>query len=515
MNTFSISAKAALNQRSGVRLRWNEMHVSKATAAHRELPGLLEADLDFYRAEPFRGYRPQLGIESENEQTIWLTDHGRRIALVDKHDCLIDLFEFEPGRPRLLNPQRPAVYHAPTLLGARLTLAQWIGAQSRTSATWKLMIEKSTDRISLTIAETWQEPARHSVKRLELGVHPRFGYVIFTFDEVRSAEPAGLELYNFLVKGLTHHQPAKRRFPLVVWHSPSRGLLKWTSNLVALRCAGHQDRDFARNLGSNGWLGFLGEPDWNPIFALGEASWPCTLSTCDNLLDEHFCFAPAPAPPGNEQILTCRGALLALPGAVADRLIERATVNDLLADQPNPAWPHCGSPRLRPFCLNQLCDFENSIPLDEYYRGQYWCAIENGEEWATLSDEKAHSGHWALRLRVRPAEGEKSLSPLGSTMWLEAGRSYRLSAYVCYAGTKPGQFRLGVSQAYFSSAENREPKVARCAATGTTAWRRLELMFTALPHDPCAVVQLVASGHGHWFIDDVLLEEIPIERTGT
>lgn len=497
-----------------MRLRWNEAHMSKAIAEQRGLPGLLEADLAFHRAEPFRDYRPQFGVESQDEQTLWITDHGRRIALVDQRDCLIDLFEFEPGRPRLSNPQKPAVYHAPTLLGARLTLAQWIGKQGRTSATWELAITVALERIMLAVTEAWLRPARHSVKRLELGVHPRFGYMIYTFDEVRSSEPAGLELYNFLVKGLAHHHPAKRRFPLVVWRSPSRGLLKWTSNLVSLRCAGHQDRKFARNLGANGWLGFLGEPDWNPVFALSAASRPCTLSTCDNLLDEHFCFAPAPAQPGNEDILTCRGALLALPGAVADRLIERAAVNDLLADQPNPAWPYSVSPRLRPFNLNQLSDFENSIALDEYYRGQYWYAIENGEEWAALSDEKAHSGHWALRLRVRPAEREKSLSPLGSTMWLEAGRSYRLSAYVCYAGTKPGQFRLGVSQAYFSSAENREPKAARCAATGTTAWRRLELTFTALPHDPCAVVQLVASGHGHWFIDDVLLEEIPIGRAG-
>jgi hypothetical protein len=197
---------------------------------------------------------------------------------------------------------------------------------------------------------------------------------------------------------------------------------------------------------------------------------------------------------------------LALPGTLAQPLIERATFNDLLADPFHS--------RLRPFCLNQLSDFETPVALDAYFRGQYWLAQENGEDWAAFSDEQAHSGRWALRLRVGPEDGEKSLSPLGSTMWLEAGRTYRLSAYVCYAGSGPGQFRLGVSQAYFSFAENREPKAACCAATGSTAWQRLELMFTALPNDPCAVVQLVASGHGHWFIDDVLLEEMTNGRTG-
>lgn len=212
--------------------------MSKATAEHRGLPGLFEADVAFYRDEPFRDYRPQFGIEPEDEQTIWITDHGQRVALIDKNDYLIDLFEFQPGRPRLPNAQKPPVYHAPTLLGARLTLAQWIGVQGRTSDTWELSIEESTDRIKLAISETWQKPARHSVKQLELCVHPQFGYVLFTSDAFRSAEPVAVELYNFLVQGLTHHQPAKRRFPLEVWHSPSRGLLKWTSNMVSLRCAG-------------------------------------------------------------------------------------------------------------------------------------------------------------------------------------------------------------------------------------------------------------------------------------
>ncbi|MBI4025439.1 MAG: hypothetical protein HY360_10700 [Verrucomicrobia bacterium] len=485
----------------------------KATAEHGGLFGLFEADVTFYRDEPFRDYRPRFGIEPEDAKTIWITDHGRRVALLDKNDYLIDLFEFQPGHPRLQNPQKPPVYHAPTLLGARLTLAQWIGKQGRTSDTWELAIEESVDQVAFTITERWNKPQRRSTKRIDVRVHPQFGYVVFTSDAMRSAEPVDLEVYNFLVKGLTHHHPAKRRFPLVAWRSASRGLLKWTSNMVSLRCAGHQDKEFARNLGTNGWLGFFGEPDWNPIYALNEASRPCTVATCDNLLDEHFCFAPPPAMNG-EYVFSCQGALLALPGQVADQLLEHAAFNELLADQPNPAWPYSVSPRLRPFNLNQLCDFENSIPLDGYYRGQYWFAAENGGEWAAISGEKAHSGRWSLRLRVRPEDGEKSISPMGSTMWLETGRSYRVSAYVCHDGKGTGQFRLCVSQAYFTYAENRDPKEARCDATSSTAWQRLELTFTALPNDPCAVVQLVAGGDGRWFIDDVLLEEITVGRTG-
>lgn len=453
--------------------------------------GLFETDTAFYRDEPFREYCPQFGIETEDQKTIWLTDRGRRIALVDQGDYQIDLFEFQPGQPRLPNPQRPALYHAPTLLGARVPLAQRIGSEHRSSQTWKLSFEEQPDRLALRIAESW--PGRHSVKRLELCVHPRFGYVLHIADSIQSAEPVAVETWNLLAAGLAHHHPAKRRFPFQVWHAPSRGLLKWTSNMVSLRCPGQTDREAARNLGANGWLGCLGEPDWNPLFALGEASQPCRLATCDCLLDEHFYFEPASS-------LTCAGTLLALPGALANRLIKRASFNELSADPFNR--------RLRPFGLNQFCDFETPVALDAYYRGQYWAVAENGDAWATVSDEQAHSGRWALRLRVRPEDGEKSIGPSGSSLWLDAGRSYRLTAFLCYHGRSPAACRLRASQCYFSWTENRAATEARLDADGTIGWQRLELSFRVLPRDPAAVITLAVSGDGKWFVDDLLLEEL-------
>jgi len=466
--------------------------------ALQESLGSFGADLAFYTDEPFRNYRPQFGVENQDDKTTWLTDHGRRVALVYKPHNIIDLFEFVPGKPRLANPQLPAIYHAPTMLGARITLAQWVGAQGRTSDTYDLAITEAAERITLTITETWQKNRQHSVKRVTLAVHPRFGYVLHTEDTVRADEPVGIELYNFLVKGLTHHAPAKRRFPYVVWHSARHGLLKWRSNMVSLMCPGQRDYEATRNLGTNGWVGFFGEPDWNPVFALQEASSPCSIATCDNLLDEHLCFDQAVGAAGGE--FRCQGMLLALPGPVATAVSERATFNELNA---TPFESH-----LRPFCLNRLGDFESAIPLADYYRGQYWNVPENGADWATVSDERARSGRWALRLRVRPGDGEKSIMPIGSTMWLDAGWRYRLSAHACYTGRGPGRLKLQTWQGYFSYGENRERLETELSGDDATGWRRLELAFTAIANDPCAVVQLTASGDGDWFVDDVLLEEI-------
>jgi hypothetical protein len=462
--------------------------------------GAFEVDMSFCKDEPYRKYRPRFAIENQDEDTTWLTDHGRRVVFVYKPHNIIDLFEFFPGQPLVMNPQRPPVYHAPTLLGARITLAQWVGAQGRTSDTYDLTIEENAERIALTVTETWQKNRQHSVKRLELAVHPRFGYVLYTTDTIRSDEPVGIELYNFLVQGLTHHHPAKRRYPFVVWRTPSHGLLKWTSNMVSLMCAGQRDYDGARNLGTDGWVGFCGEPDWNPVFAFREATGPCSIATCDNLLDEHLMFNPPSSAKGAYH-LSCAGVLLALPGTITDHLVERAAFNDLC---PEPFHR-----RLRPFCLNELCDFERRVPLDTYFRGTFWRVPENGEDWATVSDEHARSGRWALRLRVRPDDGEKEISPVGSSLWLDTGRSYRIFAHVSYRGNTPGRFRLRASQAYYGFVEQREPKEAVCNATGNSDWQRLEVTFTALPNDPAVFVQLIASGDGRWFVDDVLFEELP------
>src|SRR3972149_2515252 len=101
--------------------------------------GLLEHDLAFWNAEPFREYRPQFAVAAQGADILWLTAHGQRMALVHKPYDQIDLFEFFPGQPRLAQPELPAVYHAPSLLGAKLTMIQWLHwEQGRSSDTWDL-----------------------------------------------------------------------------------------------------------------------------------------------------------------------------------------------------------------------------------------------------------------------------------------------------------------------------------------------------------------------------------------
>ena len=258
--------------------------------------GLLERDLAFWKEEPYRAYQPRFGVEPEGNDLLWLTDHGRRVAMVSKPNYQIDFFEFMPDRPRLARAAMPKVYHAPTLLGVKLTMIQWVNwAQNRTSDTWKLDVETTDDYVRLTLRETWGKFGMKSFKTFELRVHPQFGYVLHTENDVHADQKVWLEFANFLAVGMSDHRPDKIRFPYVVWRHPARELLRWTSNHATTRAFGQLDAYDRRKIGRDGWIGLLGERDWNPVFALKTSSQDCASVTCPNLLDEHLHFKGEPA----------------------------------------------------------------------------------------------------------------------------------------------------------------------------------------------------------------------------
>lgn len=485
--------------------------------------GSLDRDLAFWTDQPFHNYRPRFAVEAESDDLLWLTDCGQRLALIRKSYYQIDLFEFTPGQPRLAKPTMPVIYHAPTLLGAKLTMIQWINwAQARTSDTWDLDIEQADDCLRLTARETWKQWGMESVKSFELRVHPRYGYVLYTTNDARADQPVKLEFANFLAAGMSDHRPHKIRFPYVVWRHPTRGLLKWISNHVTTRTFGQLDAYDRRQIGRDGWLGMLGERDWNPVYALESASQDCASITCPNLLDEHLHFKGEPARDDTGQhVWHNRGALLSLPGTVADQLVQQAAVNDLdtkqaypdrvvggwLVDCPvDPTKPR--DLRLCEFSLNKLSDFETTIPHDVYFRGNYWPAVADVEHWAMITTEQAHTGKRSLRLRVGRQDGEKSFTHMGSSLWLDSGKRYRLSAWVKYAGQLPATLRLTATQIYFTLAQPQDERQTSVNGRECAAWRRLAVEFATIPHDPAVVVQFHVAGDGAFYMDDVLLEEI-------
>jgi len=486
--------------------------------------GSLERDLAFWKEEAYGAYQPQFGVEPEEDGLLWLTDHGRRIALVHKRDYQIDFFEFTPGRPRLARPALPKIYHAPSLLGAKLTIIQWVNwNQCRTSDTWKLDVETTDSYIRLAVRETWEKWGMESLKTFELRVHPQFGYVLYTENNIHAGQKVWIEFANFLAAGMADHRPDKIRFPYVVWRHPTRGLMRWTSNHATTRMFGHLDSYDRRKIGRNGWIGLLGERDWNPVFALTTASQDCAAVTCPNLLYEHLHVKGAPTrDEGGKYVWKNSGALLALPGTIADRLVDQAQPNDLETEKAYPERVGGGwfveapidpskprNLRLCEFSLNKLCDFETTVAHDVYFRGGYWPAQEEVENWARITTEKAHSGKRSLQLHIGPDESERSISPQGSSLWLNAGKRYRFSGWLCYEGPSPQSMaRISATQIYFSINDPLEMKEARLTGDQCRDWRRFEMEFTALEGDPAVVVQIFVSGEGSFFVDDILLQEM-------
>ncbi len=405
--------------------------------------GAIEADLSFWADRPFDRYLPRFSIEESGSDVVWITDHGRRVALIYKPHYQIELIEFDPSRPRFARAEIPEVYHAPSLLGVKLTMAQWINQMQQCSSdAWTLEIQARHDKVIISVRESWRQWRMESVKTFELRVHSRFGYVLGTTNSICGGASVLIEFANVLAAGLADHRPEKIRFPFVVWRNPRQGLLRWISNHASIRCFGQIDTVGARNLGTDGWLGFLGERDWNPVFALRSASQPCASITCDNLLDEHLHFQEASSldASGNYRWKS-EGALFSLPGHVAERLVADSKPNDLAtelayperigkdwsANYPvDPSLPR--NPKLCAFMMNRVSDFENALPLTSYYRGQFWPAQLCVEGWVSITTAKAHSGKCSLRLCPGRGEGEKEIHPIGASMWLRSGRDYRLSA---------------------------------------------------------------------------------------
>jgi hypothetical protein len=221
-----------------------------------------------------------------------------------------------------------------------------------------------------------------------------------------------------------------------------------------------------------------------------------------------------------------KGSLFAVPGKESERLLAAAVYNDLDTQQPhpersganwgaeypvNPSAPR--DPHLHTLKLEEICDFEKPIDIHCHFRGQFFPADENVEGWAMVTSEKARSGSKSLRMKISRQDGAKTLGMCGSSLWLDGGRDYRLSLWVSYKGSCPASFSIRASQIYFSMANPLEQKETTLHAEAEDmTWRLLELTLLARPDDPALVLELIASGNGTWFVDDIGVFEIG--RTG-
>ncbi len=471
----------------------------------------------------FGGWTPRFSVE-ENGGIVWIRDGERRIALLHKGYCQIDLFEFFPGAP--LNHGRleiPNVYHAPTLLGVKLQTCQWINwAQSRTSDTLDMSVKAFVDHVEIVVDEEWRGWKGHSRKLFRLRVDPELGYVLDFENELEGAEPVKVEFANLLAKGMADHRPGKVRFPYVAWRHPSKGVLKWTSNMPAIRTFGQLDTYDSRKIARGGWIGFLGEADWNPVLSIDESRQDVSSITCCCLLDEHVHFKGEPARTTSGGYLwKNKGRLFAVPGKESERLLAAAAFNDLdtrksyperteinwRAEYPvDPAAPR--NPRLHALTLGENCDFETPVDLHRLFRGQFFPADERVDNWAMVTGERPRSGSKSLRLRIARNDGVKTLGMCGGSLWLNGGQRYRLSLWLSYKGSRPASFSVRATQIYFSMANPLESVEATLHATSDdTPWQPLELTLTARPDDPVLVLEFTAAGDGAWFVDDVLFEE--------
>ena len=169
-------------------------------------------------------------------------------------------------------------------------------------------------------------------------------------------------------------------------------------------------------------------------------------------------------------------------------------------------------PRLAPFRLNKITDFEEDVPLTEFYRGQFLPPIDNKIRfWVEITNQKAHSGKHSLRLNVQSGEGEKILplyANVGQSMWLNAGVKHRLTAWALYDGKLPASIRISATQIYFSLEHPLRADETKASISEPEKWFPLQLEFTPVANDPAAVLQFFITGNGSIYLDDLIIEEV-------
>jgi hypothetical protein len=196
--------------------------------------------------------------------------------------------------------------------------------------------------------------------------------------------------------------------------------------------------------------------------------------------------------------------LFSCPGELSDGLIERTPFNNLGLE----SLPENHQLKLAPFEIDKVTDFETTVALEAYYRGAYWPASEGAEAIATLSTRQARSGRRSMQLKCDAGGNERTLHPMGSTLWLSDGKRYCLSAWFHHSGGSSARVRLTARQIYLSGNDNIATSETSLDPLETGAWVKAKLEFTAVPDGPAIWVGLHWAGSGDLFVDDMLLEQL-------
>lgn len=493
--------------------------VSKSSKRGANFRGSLPAE----RRGRFSGHKPAFAVRQFGEGRWWVEDGETRVGLLTRPEDFVELVNWDPLAPRR-DVAFPAIYHAPTAPGDRITMAKWIDAQCTTSQRNALRFEGGGADLTAIFEEEWDN-GRTARAAMRFAVDADYGYMIEVDAEMRSPVPERAEFCNFLPEHVVDDRPEFLRYPYILWQHPDGGVRRWNQNNIGARALGAMDIHERRRIRTGGFFGFFGEADRNPALEIVSASPEVTSQTCPNMLDMHMQWLPTPAEQFERAadgrfLSRVRYRLFSVPGAVSEALSAQAQMVEMVLDRidmelereyawcahEHPRWP--GEPKHLRYCalqMGKVCDFESTFDPAASARASVFCCLDDGNLPVSVVSDMGRSGRHSLRLR--PMGGTACASPSGTTIHLTAGQRYRLSAWVKTA-LYDGAATIRAEEFLFSPA-NPLAKHETSSLRGLSAdWRELVLEFTAHPQAHGVSVVLEASGIGEAWFDDILIEKL-------
>lgn len=463
----------------------------------------------------------------------WIKDGEVQVGLVVRGADFAELVNFDPFAPRRDIPF-PAIYHAPTQPGDRVTLACWLDSQSTTSDHHELLFALDENGVTATFSERWND-GRRAVKRLMWTLDADWGYMIRAEAHLSAPRPLPYRVgappvwCNFLPRGVTDDRPENSRYPYVLWLHPSGEIVRWNQNNIGARALGALDIHDRRRLQSGGFLGFFGESDYDIAVEVVDSSPGATALTCPQMLDEHLAWLPPevePAPLDESGRSTYRTLwnLVCVPPALGATLTAQAKPLDMVIERRDAvleerhAWCDGEYPtgaggartlRVVPLQTGVPCDFETRLDAAATFRGVVFPYGEDVDEPISVVSDCAHSGQHSLCLRPghpKAGAGPLQTSTRGSCLHVTRNQKYRLSAWI-KTDLQEGEARLQAVEFIFSLATTTAVHQS-APVGGRTEWQEVALEFTPGEQAHVVDVRFEASGRGRAWVDDILLEKI-------
>ena len=462
-------------------------------------------------------YTPQWRITTVDERFRWIMDGDRGVGLLDWSE---DNFEMRVGDP--WSPCPPAVvpkhYHIVTYAGLR-AINKWYSFRDVARITQQSTCAVDGDSVRFDLNEAWADGS-HGTHQGRLFFDPAWGgYVAeITADLTARRILRMQEFCNLIPPAIGDTRPGRAKYQQVVWLDRDNILRGMGKNPLWFVSAGAQDMNGRRGIPAGGFLGWVAEPDFNPVIEIVEANTGVGAGTCDALMDEHMMLGVPDAGhcPDGWFHLHVKFRLFSLPAALAAHLAVHTTPPDF---GPMLAWKFQYAPTEGPIGAdlrrvelpgllpNGVTDLNTPVPWDVPYFGELWTTSSHPD--ADLYYDLA-CGHAGTRsLRIKATGGAKCFFPgSGPTLHTEEGRRYRVGAWI----RTEGEIRAWIegNEILFNT-WNPVAKHPTPAIGPDHDWTWVETSFIARGDDaPFAAFFICAEGTGLAWFDEltfVMVEE--------